>query len=98
MCEEACPVDAIELTHIYDMTGESRQSMMFNKEKLLDVYDQTKNNPKDPIRTQRGRLGPAANFKSLPPLAPATPVPEADRSAQAPTAGVIATNRGEKQK
>ena len=23
MCEEACPVDAIELTHIYDMTYKS---------------------------------------------------------------------------
>ena len=25
MCEEACPVDAIELTHIYDLTGSSRR-------------------------------------------------------------------------
>ena len=58
MCEEACPVDAIELTHIYDITAETRQQMMFDKEKLLAVYDQTKNNPKDPVRTGRGRLGP----------------------------------------
>ncbi len=89
MCEEACPVDAIELTHIYDLTGESREAMVYNREKLLGVYDQTKNNPKDPVRTGRGRLGPASEFATLPTLGPATPVAAADRSAQAPTAGVI---------
>jgi NADH-quinone oxidoreductase subunit I len=41
MCEEACPVDAIELTHVYDITGLSRREMVFDKEKLLEVYDQT---------------------------------------------------------
>jgi NADH-quinone oxidoreductase subunit I len=41
MCEEACPVDAIELTHIYDMVGLTRQEMIFDKQKLLQVYDQT---------------------------------------------------------
>ncbi len=41
MCEEACPVDAIELTHTYDIVGMSRQEMIFDKEKLLAVYDQT---------------------------------------------------------
>ena len=41
MCEEACPVDAIELTPIYDIVGLSRQEMIFDKEKLLTVYDQT---------------------------------------------------------
>ena len=41
MCEEACPVDAIELTYIYDIVGLSRQEMIFDKEKLLAVYDQT---------------------------------------------------------
>ena len=41
MCEEACPVDAIELTYTYDTVGLSRQEMIFNKEKLLAVYDQT---------------------------------------------------------
>jgi len=89
MCEEACPVDAIELTHIYDLTGETRESLNLNKEKLLEIYDQTKDNPKDPIRTARGLLGPAAEFASLPPLGPATAVSEADRSAHAPTPGVI---------
>ena len=42
MCEEACPVDAIELTSLYDLTGKSREEMIFDKEKLLSVYDQTK--------------------------------------------------------
>ncbi|MCL6548050.1 MAG: NADH-quinone oxidoreductase subunit I, partial [Alicyclobacillus sp.] len=43
MCEEACPVDAIELTSLYDLTGLSREEMMFDKEKLLSVFDQTVN-------------------------------------------------------
>ena len=42
MCEEACPVDAIELTSLYNLTGRSREEMFFDKEKLLSVYDQTK--------------------------------------------------------
>lgn len=41
MCEEACPVDAIELTTEYDIVGKSRQEMIFDKEKLLHVYDVT---------------------------------------------------------
>ena len=42
MCEEACPVDAIELTSLYNLVGRSREEMIFDKEKLLSVYDQTK--------------------------------------------------------
>jgi formate hydrogenlyase subunit 6/NADH:ubiquinone oxidoreductase subunit I len=42
MCEEACPVDAIELTSLLDLTGKSREEMIFDKEKLLSVYDMTK--------------------------------------------------------
>ena len=41
MCEEACPVDAIELTPEYDIVGMSRQEMIFDKAKLLGIYDQT---------------------------------------------------------
>ncbi len=41
MCEEACPVDAIELTSLYDIVGLTRSEMIFDKEKLLKVYDQT---------------------------------------------------------
>ncbi|MCC6322208.1 MAG: NADH-quinone oxidoreductase subunit I [Phycisphaerales bacterium] len=41
MCEEACPVDAIELTTEYDVVGYTRQEMIFDKEKLLKVYDVT---------------------------------------------------------
>lgn len=60
MCEEACPVDAIELTTIYDLTGLSRAEMVFDKEKLLSVYDETVAQGKDPVRTKRGVLGPAS--------------------------------------
>ncbi|MCS6853075.1 MAG: NADH-quinone oxidoreductase subunit I [Gemmataceae bacterium] len=64
MCEEACPVDAIELTTLYDLTGLSREEMMFDKEKLLSVYDQTVKAGTDPIRTRAGKLSVA----SEPPL------------------------------
>ncbi len=41
MCEEACPVDAIELTPQYAIVGTSRPEMIFDKAKLLEVFDQT---------------------------------------------------------
>ncbi len=41
MCEEACPVDAIELTPEYDLVGLTRNEMIFDKEKLLSIYDAT---------------------------------------------------------
>jgi NADH-quinone oxidoreductase subunit I len=89
MCEEACPVDAIELTHIYDLVAGSREDMLFDKEKLLAVYDQTKDSPKDPVRTGRGPLGPASEFRDLPAVGPATSVESDDRSADAISPGVI---------
>lgn len=89
MCEEACPVDAIEMTHIYDLTGTSRQEMLFDKEKLLSVFDQTKDCGLDPVRTHKGRLGPASDFEKLPTLGPATSVVPDDRSAKSSTPGVI---------
>ena len=51
MCEEACPVDAIELTSLYDLSGKSREEMVFDKEKLLSVYDQTED--AEPMRSRR---------------------------------------------
>jgi NADH-quinone oxidoreductase subunit I len=89
MCEEACPVYAIELTHIYDLTGDSRAEMMYDKNKLLQVFDDTKDDARDPLRTRRGRLGPAADFDHLPTMAPATPVTPGDRAAKSTTPGVI---------
>jgi NADH-quinone oxidoreductase subunit I len=41
MCEEACPVDAIELTYEYDIVGLTRSELIFDKEKLLNMYDKT---------------------------------------------------------
>ena len=41
MCEEACPCDAIELTPHYEITGLSRREMIFDKAKLLEVFDRT---------------------------------------------------------
>ena len=51
MCEEACPVDAIELTSMFDLTGASREEMIFDKEKLLSVYDQTA--AAEPMKSKR---------------------------------------------
>jgi NADH-quinone oxidoreductase subunit I len=62
MCEQACPVDAIELTTLYDLTGMSREEMMFDKEKLLAVFDQTTKAGTDPVRTKSGRLGVASEL------------------------------------
>ena len=60
MCEQACPVDAIELTTLADLTGLSREEMMFDKEKLLSVFDQTATAGKDPVRTKSGTLSIAS--------------------------------------
>ncbi len=60
MCEEACPVDAIELTTLYDLTGLSREQMVFDKEKLLSVFDQTTKAGTDPVRTRAGKLSVAS--------------------------------------
>jgi len=60
MCEEACPVDAIELTTLYDLTGLSREEMVFDKEKLLSVFDVTTRAGTDPVRTQGGKLSVAS--------------------------------------
>ena len=51
MCEQACPVEAIELTSFYDLTGASREEMIFDKEKLLSVFDQTKD--REPMPSKR---------------------------------------------
>jgi NADH-quinone oxidoreductase subunit I len=61
MCEQACPCDAIELTSLFDLTGLSREEMMFDKEKLLSVFDQTVKNDRDPARTRSGRLSIASD-------------------------------------
>jgi NADH-quinone oxidoreductase subunit I len=68
MCEEACPCDAIELTSLFDLTGLSREEMMFDKEKLLSVFDETQKAGQDPVRTRSGRLGVAS--MPLPQAAP----------------------------
>lgn len=42
MCEYACPVDAIELTPEYDLVGRSRAEMILDRDKLLEVFDRTR--------------------------------------------------------
>ena len=63
MCEEACPVEAIELTGLYDLTGLSREQMIFDKTKLLSVFDVTKEG--EPMRLRpaaRSPMPPTANW------------------------------------
>ena len=62
MCEQACPCDAIELTSMFDLTGLTREEMMFDKEKLLGVFDETVKAGTDPIRTRAGKLGVASEL------------------------------------
>jgi len=59
MCEEACPCDAIELTPHYELVGSTRQEMIFDKEKLLRVFDETKDAKprKNPPVTDYGLTG-----------------------------------------
>ncbi|MCG3125786.1 MAG: NADH-quinone oxidoreductase subunit I [Phycisphaerae bacterium] len=59
MCEEACPCDAIELTPHFELVGGSRQEMIFDKEKLLHVFDETKalKPRKNPAVTDYGLTG-----------------------------------------
>ena len=73
MCEEACPCDAIEMTSEFDIAGLSREEMLFDREKLLSIYDQTAGNPSDPPRTHRGVLGPASELDRKP-ASPTRPV------------------------
>jgi NADH-quinone oxidoreductase subunit I len=59
MCEEACPCAAIALTPQYELVGRSREEMIFDKEKLLQVYEETKDiKPrKNPPVTDYGLTG-----------------------------------------
>ena len=64
MCEEACPVEAIELTGLYDLTGLSREQMIFDKTKLLSVFDATKD--AEPMKYAAPPANPATETKMLP--------------------------------
>jgi NADH-quinone oxidoreductase subunit I len=64
MCEEACPVEAIELTGLYDLTGLSREQMIFDKAKLLSVFDVTRD--AEPMKYTGGPAGHAAGTTMLP--------------------------------
>lgn len=59
MCEEACPCDAIELTPHYELVGRTREEMIYDKEKLLAVFDATRDQKprKNPAVTDYGLTG-----------------------------------------
>jgi NADH-quinone oxidoreductase subunit I len=80
MCEEACPVDAIELTGLYDLTGLSREEMIYDKAKLLSVFDMTKD--AEPMQTGNP---PASLPVPSSPLEPQGPGP---RSSSVPDVGL----------
>jgi len=66
MCEEACPVEAIELTGLYDLTGLSREEMIFDKTKLLSVFDATRDT--EPMKYTRPPVESAGQTRILPSL------------------------------
>ena len=66
MCEEACPVEAIELTGLYDITGLSREEMIFDKSKLLSVYDATRD--AEPMKYTQVPAEASTPTRVLPPL------------------------------
>jgi NADH-quinone oxidoreductase subunit I len=68
MCEEACPVEAIELTGLYDLTGLSREQMIFDKTKLLSVFDLTKDSEPMKYNAPPGPAAPEAKTVELAPL------------------------------
>ena len=68
MCEEACPVEAIELTGLYDLTGLSREQMIFDKAKLLSVFDVTKE--AEPMKFGTPAEGASPATQLLPPATP----------------------------
>ena len=68
MCEEACPVEAIELTGLYDLTGLSREQMIFDKAKLLSVFDLTKEAEPLKYGTPPSPAAPPPSTQTLPPL------------------------------
>ncbi len=72
MCEEACPVDAIELTPEFSIVGRTRDEMIFDKEKLLNVYDQTvaEKPRKNPPVTDRALTGGQSKEVSQPTAKP----------------------------
>ena len=84
MCEEACPVEAIELTGLYDLTGLSREQMIFDKAKLLSVFDETKD--AEPMRFGAPPKGPS--------LSPPAPVDPLALTSQAPQEDGIPSGPG----
>ncbi|HVW01315.1 MAG TPA: NADH-quinone oxidoreductase subunit I [Planctomycetaceae bacterium] len=64
MCEEACPVDAIELTTLFDLTGASREEMIFDKEKLLSVFDMTID--AEPMKSQKLKVQASTAMSAAP--------------------------------
>lgn len=48
-CEEACPVEAIEMSQSIEIVGESRESLVYQKDQLLAI-------PEDPRRKHLRRI------------------------------------------
>lgn len=51
-CEEACPEDSIELTRIYDLAAYTREEMIYDIDKLVEIYHKTKDDP-NPFRVHK---------------------------------------------
>ena len=59
-------MDRETVRSLFDLTGLSREEMMFDKEKLLSVFDETVRLGTDPVRTHSGRLSVASEPQTSP--------------------------------
>jgi len=89
-CVEACPEDAIHMTQHYRLIARTREETVFGLEKLLAIYDETKDRPAlkgvdfgDYSKPKKRSYGPAA------------PDPESVRRMAYPVVGVVARNNSE---
>ena len=50
MCVEACPTEAITMTHLFEMSTTSRDDAIYTKDELLVAWDGTPHHPDPPNR------------------------------------------------
>lgn len=88
LCEYSCPVDAIELTPEHEVVGRTRDELVYDKEKLLEMYDRTRHlKPRrNPPITGYPNTGPGGGSPAGTPPAPPNPRAEGgpDRASAAP--------------
>jgi len=80
-CVEACPEDAIHMTQEYHMISRTREDMIFGLDKLLAIYDETKD--------QKVLRGVDFGRHKGRPFGPEADDPDAVRKMAYPVVGVV---------